>query len=134
MSKREKTTKARYFAVRLNPETSPLDKDMLGVVDGLMTEGFSFKAIVQDAVLRASGFRPEMYSRFTTGISLTDVQALLEGFATEILGEIKRGGFTKTLPADEEDVGFEGENVSPFAARFAKSFLERQKQTRGDED
>lgn len=133
MAKREKTTKARYYTVRINPETSQLDEDMLEIVDRLMAQGFSFKAIVQDAVLRADGKKPEMYSRFTTGVSLPEIQSLLEHFAEAILGEARNGGFQGSRgsqPADEEA---DDSGVSPFAARFAKSFLERQKQTRGDE-
>lgn len=134
MAKREKTSKAEYFTVRFNPETSALDRDALVIVKRLIDEGFTFKSIVQDAILRADGHTPEMYTRFAAGISLYDIQGLLEGFADEILSEVRKGGFrtaaqSSAVDDDEIDTG----EVSPFAARFAKSFLERQKQTRGDE-
>lgn len=134
--KREKTSKARYFTVRLNPtESNPLDADTLAIIERLMAKGFGFKSIVQDAILRADGATPEMYSRFTSGLNLLDIQSLFEKFAAEILSEVKRsGGSVRRVESQFSDDEIDDADVSPFAARFAKSFLDRQRQTKIDED
>lgn len=120
--------------MRLNPANPDgLDRDTLKIIEQLEGEGFTFKAIAQDAILRASGKTPEMYSRAGGGggITLADVQVLLERFAAEILQEVRRKGGGR-VSADADDDHDDG-SVSPFAAKFAKSFLDRQRQTVGDE-
>lgn len=70
----------------------------------------------------------------STGITLDDVQRLLEKFADEIIRHFKKqsgaGNRRRADYADEEDE----ETVSAFAQNFARGFMQRQQQGRGDSD
>jgi hypothetical protein len=132
MAKREKTSEARYFTMRLNPASGQVEIDTLAAIDRLIEKGFTFKAIAQDAILRTNGKTPEMYTRELNGISLNAIQGLFEDFAKDLLREVRKGGF-RVQSSTPDDNEFDGGDVSPFAASFAKSFIERQRQARGDE-
>lgn len=118
---KHKTTKAIYRTVRINPLTSKEDADMFEIVTRLEAEGFTFKQIAQDAILRAEGQKPEMYSRVSSGYILGGVEEMLTRFAEELLSKI---GTTQRVVKPDADSDDDGE-VTPFATKFAKSFIER---------
>lgn len=127
MAKLEKTSEAVYRSVRINPKTSKEDFDMLAIILELEKDGYTFKQIAQDAILRAGGKTPEMYSKNTGFYILDSIEEMLGRFATEVVTSLKGNG-KRVL---DEDIDSD-EDVSPFAKRMAKSFMQRQK-SKGDE-
>lgn len=122
-----KTSKAIVRSVRINPDTSKEDADMLAIIEQLEQDGFTFKQIVQDAILRSAGHTPEMYSRNSGFFILGSIEEMLSKFANEVISNVRgSGGISK--PELEVDEG----EISPFAKRMAKSFMQRQ-QNKGDE-
>lgn len=127
MTKGVKTSKAVYKTLRINPETSQEDADLLAVISQLESEGYTFKQIVQDAILRADGKKPEMYSRSNSGFLLGSIEEMFTRFASEVMNSMKGSG----RRSNDEPIA-DDEDLSPFASRMAKSFLQRQ-QNKGDE-
>lgn len=120
---KHKTTKAIYRTVRINPQTSQEDADMFEIVTRLESEGFTFKQIAQDAILRASGQRPEMYAKVSSGYILGGVEEMLSKFADEILKKLDTASprSTGVVSDDDDDDG----EVSPFATKLAQSYIQR---------
>jgi hypothetical protein len=113
----------------------------------------SFKDLVTDAILRYQGIDPVVFQKDeyphqkpatvdeirelleqmpqSSGITLEDVQRLLETFADEIIRHLKKsGGRSRDTIEDDDD----GETVSAFAKNFARGFMQRQRQGVGDDD
>lgn len=124
---RPKTTQAVIKTARLNPATSAEDKAALEIIQELEGQGYNFKQIIVDAVLRGNGFKPEMFARPNSGDLMRGMEDMLSSFAQEILSEVRKGGVrTEEEPASEAD--------SPFSRNFAKSFMQRQQRATGEED
>ena len=127
MAKREKTTKAENRTMRINPETSQQDADTLAIIKQLEAQGYNFKQIAQDAILRANGHQPEMYSKNPSGFILGSIEDMLSRFASEVISNVRgSGGRGKSEEINDE------EDVTPFANKLAQSFIQRQK-TKGNE-
>lgn len=124
---RQKTTQAVIKTVRINPATSPEDRAALEIIQELETQGYNFKQIAVDAILRANGAKPEMFSRPEPKDIMSSMEDMLSSFAQEILSEVRRGGVqTEEEPAADQN--------SPFSRNFAKSFMQRQQRAMGDEE
>lgn len=126
MAKREKTTKAEYRSMRINPETSKEDADTLEIIERLEKQGYNFKQIAQDAILRAGGAKPEMYSKNPSGFILGSIEDMLSRFASELIGSMRGGAGRARFEEIPEDA-----DISPFASKFAQSFIQRQ-ETKGE--
>lgn len=126
---RRKTSKAEYFTMRLNPETNPRDADTLRIIRELEAQGFTFKAIAQDAILHAEGRTPEMFSEpnAMTGVIIERMEDTLAQFADHIIKEIDRRGVGtgQSVGSREEERG--EDEPSEEAMNFARSFARRQK-------
>lgn len=118
---REKTSQAEHFSARLNPVTSPEDRAALEIIHDLEGQGYNFKQIVVDAILKASGHTPEMFAHHNPSDLLLGVENLLERFAGEIVGQIRQGNITL-----EDIPGADASGNSPFMQNFTKSFVQRQ--------
>lgn len=129
---RQKTTQAKHFGIRLNPATSELDARTLAIIQNRQQQGYSFKAIAQDAILRYGGMRPEMFNDPSQQNArlLAGIERMLSDFGERLLAEYKRTG-GRYAPSDDTQDDEEGGVVSGFAANFARSFMQRQAQ--GDE-
>lgn len=127
-----KTTKAKYYSARFNPATSEEDAKAVEIIERLQAEGFKFKDIAQDAILRADGYKPEMFSsgdRDTMKL-LSQLENMFTRFAEELIQRIgdRPQGTGYTAPDDDEPE----QPTSKFARSFAKTFLQRQQN--GDSD
>ena len=125
-----KSSKAVYKTARLNPVTSQADRDVLEIVERLEAEGWNFKQIAVDAILRADGRTPEIYDK--PGLSMNALEPLLEQFAKEIISEIRRSGISTSKPGADSET--DESEVTPFSRTFAKSFVQRQQRTMGDDE
>jgi hypothetical protein len=127
----KKTTKAEYFSMRLNPATNEHDAKTLAVIKREIARGFTFKAIAQDAILRADGHTPEMFSdpSAVNAALIGKIEDLLTNFAEDLIGRI--GHLPRTGDDFSSDYGDDPDEPSGFARNFAKGFLQRQ-QNGGD--
>lgn len=127
---RQKTTQAVILSARLNPVTSEYDRKALEIIRELEANGFNFKQIAVDAILRAGGAKPEMFERDSgTAALLARFETLLADFSTDLVRNLKSRG---NLPVDDDEDDEEG--VSRFASTFAKGYLQRQQQALGDDE
>lgn len=115
-----KTSKAIVRSVRINPDTSKEDANMLAIIEQLERDGFTFKQIVQDAILRSAGHTPELYSRNSGVFILDSIEGMLSKFANEVISTVRGSGGVSKPEIDDGE-------ISPFAQRMAKSFMQRQK-------
>lgn len=123
----KKTTQAVIKHARLNPVTSIEDKKALEIIAELEAEGYNFKQIAVDAILRAGGAKPEMFARTSNGDLMSGMEDMLSRFADEILSKIQiSGGRINEESSDDQE--------SPFSRNFAKSFMQRQQRAMGDEE
>lgn len=109
-------SQAKYYSARFNPRTSSEDKETLAIIQRLEAEGWNFKQIVQDAILRVQGFTPEMFAGQTTNV---DLESLLEMVANRILERI---GDVRAQPQADEP-----EELTEFARQFAQSYQQRNR-------
>lgn len=126
---RKKEDKGIYHHARFNRDY-PEDADVLDIIAPLLEQRFTFKQIASDAILRAAGKTPEMYSRapIPANFATQAIEEMLERFARELLAQLKAGGYQAGAGAgDDEDDG----ETTPFATQFARSFMERQSRARG---
>lgn len=121
----KKYTQAVYKSMRLNPATSAEDQRTLEIIKDLESQGYTFKQIAQDAILRTMGYTPEMFSTVQTTPSMSGIENMLTRFADELLTKIDTGGYKAVTRSQEGDGG----DVSPFTRKFAQSFMERQQRT-----
>lgn len=118
----KKSTQAEYKHARFNPVTSDEDRRALEIIHRLEAEGYTFKQIAQDAILRADGWKPEMFSGAgdKSGAILNRMEDMFAQFADEI---VRRAGSTPNFSREMEDDG----ERSNYTRTLAKSFMQRQK-------
>lgn len=130
---RTKTTQARYYSARFNPVTSKEDAKAIEIIDRLIAEGFNFKAIATDAILRAEGVTPQMFHNSLTAnaVLISRMEDLLTQFASDLIDRM--GSMPRSESVDYDAI--EDEEIaapsSAFARNFAKGFMQRQ-QSKGD--
>ncbi len=123
----QKTTQAVIKHARLNPVTSAEDKAALEIIDQLEADGYNFKQIAVDAILRVNGMKPEMFARPNPQNMMADMEDMLSRFAQEIVTAVKHG----SVQPESESIS---ESDSPFSRNFAKSFMQRNQRAMGDEE
>lgn len=124
---RQKTTQAVIKHARFNPATSAEEKAALDIIQELEADGYNFKQIAVDAILRMNGAKPEMFARPNPQNMMADMEDMLSRYAQEIITAVKRGG---VQIEDEAN----GDSDSPFSRNFAKSFMQRNQRAMGDEE
>jgi hypothetical protein len=130
---KEKTTKAEYYTMRLNPVTSEEDRATLEIIKAKEKQGYPFKKLAQDAILRYADYTPEMFSKSPSGNILGGLEDLLTRFAHEIVGELRGGGIKSEINGDTDDED-PRQSTTPFARTLARSFMQRQQERVGDEE
>lgn len=118
-----KASQARFFSARFNPATSDEDRLALEYIDQLIAQGYNFKAIATDAILARAGYRPEMFSKPGSDVTIDRIEDILAAFAEDLiqrLGAMPRGN--RHAATDDDD-----EETTSFSRNFAKGFLQRQK-------
>lgn len=122
-----KTSEAEKLTAHLNP-IHPDEREVLNIVRELKGRGYNFKQIVVDAILRWDGKDPVTFQHEPGASILPQLEQMFASFAQEIVNQVKTG----RIQAD--DIEEDGERASPFAQRFAKSFVQRQQRAMGDEE
>lgn len=140
-----------FKSARFNREHDQ-DRAALEIIKYWDGQGYSFKELVTDRIIRGENVDPVAFKKGEfphqkpatvdeirelleqmpqSGITLADVQKLLESFADEIIRHLKKsGGRSRDTIEDDDD----GETVSAFAKNFARGFMQRQRQGVGDDD
>lgn len=132
MSK-QKTSKARVYAMRLNP-INERERKVMEIIEGWIERDYDFKKLAMDRILRGEGFTPEMFEHDQRGqfaYFLSQMESMFSRFAEEIISELQHGG--ARMSAENQDAGQDGE-TSQFAQNFARSFIQRQKRGLGDDE
>lgn len=125
---RQKTSKAVIYSARLNPVTSEEDRKAIEIIKDLEADGFNFKQIAVDAILRAGGVKPEMFAREGgTSKLLAQLETMLADFSSDLMRNLKNRGDVQTEGDESDDEG-----ISNFASTFAKGYIQRQQQALGD--
>ncbi len=116
---------AVYYHANLNPRTSEADRKAIEIIEALKKQGYNFKQIAVDAILKNNGINPSVIPQ--NGLTTVGLEDILTRFADQIISEIKANGGSIRLPdVQSEDVS--NGKASPFAKRFAKSFANRQQE------
>lgn len=122
MGRREKTSNAVHFSARFNPDTSEEDKLVLQYIQDGIDRGYNFKQIAQDAILKAGGAEPEMFSKPNDPATVTaELETLLARFAEDLFLRIGTIGVIQEAREEHSDT------PTSFTKNFARSFLDRQK-------
>lgn len=130
---RQKTTgeTTRSFSLRLNPA---YEEDLAAIehLDRMIEQGYSARQIVTDALCRASGLVPEMFSRRDDMTMLyANLESLLSNFAGEIIKAVQQRGARAVYR--EEDERNDGEDGT-WVRNFARGFIARQQQALGEDE
>ncbi len=131
---RNPSSRAVIKAARLNPINREEAK-ALAYIQKLEGEGYNFKEIVVDAINRAQGLTPEMFTREVADESNRFaglVEQILARFASELLSHIKTGQVHVSQNVDEDAQRDDG--MTAFAKNFSRGLLQRQQMIRGGED
>jgi predicted transcriptional regulator len=133
---RVKTSKAVIKCARLNPINEAEEKALL-IIDHLESKGYNFKQIVVDAINRAGGVTPEMFTKDEdrqTARMAKMLENALEQFGQELTEKLQEKLQAKVSPsgifADDDE---EGGSKSQFVRTFAKGFLQRQQSALGED-
>lgn len=123
----QKSTRAEYYSMRLNPATSDEDAKTLEIIKRLVARGFTFKSIAQDAILRADGNTPEMFSDSSAvnAALLGRIEDMLTHFAEDLIKRIGSNPYVGNGD-DEDSEEYEPTESTDFARTFARGFLQRQ--------
>ena len=132
----KKTSNAKYFSARFNPDTSEEDARVIEIVNRWISQGLTFKSVAQDAILHRDGHRPVMFSdpNQANARLLGQIEDMLARFAEELMRHmdtLPRGGLPALNEDDDDDYTTPG-TTSAFARNFAKGFLQRQQS--GDDE
>lgn len=126
-------SQAEVMAIRLNP-INPREKEALKRIKQLKKEGFNVKQVVVDAILRSSGFTPEMFDtvdNMTPGQAIGAFQDMLDQFSAELLKKLNTGEVRITSSSKEEDAE-QDDGLSAFAKNFSRGLLQRQRINAGE--
>lgn len=148
MSKREKTSQAKVYGMRLNP-INEREAACIALIEKWEGEGYNFKQLALDRILRGDNYTPEMFTKepaiagasYFAGVVQEMLQEntetignavaqQLEGYLTQFAEELtkelteslKTSG--KYIVKDTEEE--EEEDHTGLARNFAKSFMQRQ--------
>lgn len=147
MPKREKTSLAKVHGMRLNP-IHELEYTVISIIEKWEGEGYTFKQLAMDRILRGDNYTPEMFTKeaaiagagYFAGVvqemlqenteQIGDAVARqLEGYLTHFAEELTRELTDKLKTSGKyisEDDETEAEENTGLARNFAKSFMQRQ--------
>ncbi|HEX2907433.1 MAG TPA: hypothetical protein VHO69_11265 [Phototrophicaceae bacterium] len=132
---RHKTTgeTTRSVSLRLNPAYDE-DRAAIEHLDDGITQGYSSRQTITDALCRAAGYTPEMFSRRDDMSMLyTNLESLLSSFAAEIMKAVQqRGG--RVGRYDDDDTERESGEDGLWVRNFARGFIARQQQALGEDE
>lgn len=131
-----KTSNAKIYTARLNP-INPQEKAVMEIIESHKGQ-YNFKQVIVDAILRCSGFTPEMFAptrdqqttAIINGLS-KEIEGHLSHIVQQILNDLRESGVS--MPAHIDDKP-DDDSISPFAMNFAKGYLKRQQQAQGSTD
>lgn len=129
----EKTSKAVIKTARLNPINQP-ERIALEHIAELEKQGFNFKQIIVDAINHRAGATPEMFSREPDMQEMRFarmVEDIVGQFAKELMDKIQSG--TIKVSGDPQEDEKQADGISAFTQNFARSLLQRQQMTSGDD-
>lgn len=147
MSKREKTSQAKVYGMRLNP-INEREATCISLIEKWERDGYNFKQLALDRILRGDNYTPEMFTKepaiagagYFAGVvqemlqenteQIGDAVARqLEGYLTRFAEELTRELTDKLKTSGKyiaEDDETESEENTGLARNFAKSFMQRQ--------
>lgn len=88
----QKASGARVLSVRLNRNMDEREALALDIVEDLESKDFTLRQIITDAILRADGHTPEMFSK-EEKLTPHFMRELFEDFTTYIISQIRAGEF-----------------------------------------
>lgn len=125
-----KTSQAVIKPARLNPK-NPHEREVLRILGEKEKQGYNFKQVAVDAILRAEGCTPEMFDKEPVG----DIFSLIkEAIAEAIPAALRHYSglrMQQSPDAPEEEID---ESVSEFSKSFATSYLQRRESLVGQPD
>lgn len=104
--------KSHVYSVRLHPHDQ-MEREAITTIEEMKRNGFNFRQVITDWANRYAGNTPEMFKRddaTPSGISLDDVQRLLEAQTQLLLRALSRGdivvnaGDYDDAPDDDSDI------------------------------
>ena len=118
--------KSRVISARLHPENEE-EKRALNILEKKIKEGYSVRQIITDALIRADGYTPEMFSG-SISVSQGQLERTLEDFADYILQQISEKGFSVQSKVDEKPSPFDNsEQDTDVMRNMAAGYLNRRK-------
>lgn len=130
-----KTSNAEYKTIRFNPDTSEQDKQALEIIAYWKAQGFDFKDLVVDRLLRGNGFDPVKMKATNTVLveQLTrSMEGILERFGHELMESLRQGKFE--ISDDDSIDQKDNEKPSEFLTNFVGGFVNRQQRKLGNND
>lgn len=131
---RRATSLAVFKTARFNPIHRE-EETALAYIEKLEAQGFSFKEIVTDAINRAAGATPEMFSRevaYDSSRFVGLVEQVFGNFRDELLEKIGSGAVRIAPTAAEDERRDDG--ISAFAKNFQRGLMERQEMLHGEDE
>lgn len=144
---RVKTSKAIVKPARFNP-IHPAEAEALAEIQYWEEQGYNFKQLVLDRILRAKGHTPDMYARnqinaeelagSVASLVLGGIDNLLHQFGLDLISTLKSAGYKKAGSSNNESDYDDEESVSAAEQALLKNFIggykARQQQISGDDE
>lgn len=126
MANKNKKAKSRVIAARLNLENER-EKTALEIFDK-KRKSHSAREIITDAILRASGYTPEMFDSGDEKITQGQLVRTLEDFAHYIIEQIQSSGIAVKPVQKEDSSPFDdSEEDTDVMKNMAAGYLNRRK-------
>jgi hypothetical protein len=117
------------ISFRLHPDDER-EKQAIEVIQDLENKGYSIREIMTDAILRASGYTPEMFKSGNEKLTPTLLETILTDFGKDLIQQIRENGgmvapqtnVSRPSPfdEDEEDLSAMQNLIKGHAARSGR--------------
>lgn len=113
------------ISIRLHPD-DPLEADALRIIKEWQNQGYSNREIITNAILRAEGAKPEMYSEKPTPVSRDALKETLQEFAQYIIDNVgvaqPKARYERPRPFGDDEI-----EITDTMQNLAQGFLNRRK-------
>jgi hypothetical protein len=114
--------KSQHIQCRLHPDTE-YEENALAYYNQKLSEGFSPRQIITDALCRSANFTPDMFPQDKGRVTVGKIENLLADFAHEIMRSIDSRPLRQSPQSEIEDNTIDD---MEYAENIAKAYMNRR--------
>jgi hypothetical protein len=120
------TSKSKTYAFRLHPDDER-EQIAMEIIERLLSEDWTMRQIMTDAILHADGRTPEMFRGIDDTMTKGYLETQLSDIANHIISELRANGMVMPSEKQGKESPFGKDEDEEMAQNLANGYLARRK-------